>query len=63
MARTLAIFGVLALAAVVVFIGQGRTGVVDMKKRDVLAIPSGAVPHGGKEKPVLDQPTTGCARQ
>ena len=63
MTRTLAIFGVLALAAVVLFVGLGRTGVIDMKKRDAVAIPSGAVPHGGKEKPVFDRTTTGSARQ
>jgi hypothetical protein len=43
--------------------GAGRlfakTGAIDMKK-PVAAIPAGAVPHGGAEKPVVE--TTGVAR-
>jgi hypothetical protein len=61
MKRAFAIFAAVAIAAVIILIGLGRTGSVDMKK-PVAAIPSGAVPHGGAEKPLSEQ-TTGSARQ
>jgi hypothetical protein len=61
MKRAFAIFAAVAIAAVIILIGLGRTGSVDMKK-PVAAIPSGAVPHGGAEKPLSEQ-TTGSVRQ
>ncbi len=61
MTRTFAIFAAVAIAAVILFIGLGRTGSIDMKK-PIAAIPSGAVPHGGAEKPLSEQ-TTESARQ
>ena len=62
MKRTLLIFAACAVAAVIVFAGLGYSGVIDMKQRHASMIPDGAVPHGGKEKPILDQ-TTGSARR
>jgi hypothetical protein len=59
MSRTLAIFAAVAVVAILVFVGLGRTGAIDMKK-PVTAIPAGAIPHGGAEKPVAE--TTGIAR-
>jgi hypothetical protein len=59
MNRTLAIFGAVAVVAVLIFVGLGQTGAIDMKK-PVAAIPAGAVPHGGAEKPVAE--TTGISR-
>jgi len=61
MKRALAIFAAVAVAAVLVLAGLGRTGTIDMKK-PVAAIPSGAVPHGGAEKPPSEQ-TTGSAHR
>jgi hypothetical protein len=43
-----------AVAAVLVFAGLGRAGVIDMKK-PMISVPAGMVPHGGAEKPVSDQ--------
>jgi hypothetical protein len=62
MTRTFAIFAALAVAAVLVFVALGRNGVIDMNKQDALAIPSGAIPHGGREKPISEL-TTGSAHQ
>jgi hypothetical protein len=62
MKRTLLIFAFCAVAAMIVFAGLGYSGVIDMKQRHASMIPDGAVPHGGKEKPIIDQ-TTGSARR
>ena len=61
MNRTFAIFAIVVVAFVIVIVGLGRTGAIDMKK-PIAAIPAGAVPHGGAEKPISEQ-TTGTARQ
>jgi hypothetical protein len=60
MKRALAIFAAVAVA-VVLIVGLGHTGMIDVKK-PVTTVPSGAVPHGGAEKPLSEQ-TTGDARQ
>jgi hypothetical protein len=61
MNRTFAVFAAVAVAVVLIFVGLGRSGVVDMKK-PMAAVPAGAVPHGGAEKPITDQ-TTGSTRR
>jgi hypothetical protein len=53
MTRTLVIFVAVAVAAVLIVAGLGRTGVIDVRK-PVTSIPAGAVPHGGAEKPVSE---------
>jgi hypothetical protein len=58
MTRTLVIFAAVAVTAVLIVAGLGRTGVIDVKK-PVTSIPGGLVPHGGAEKPVAEQ-TTGA---
>jgi len=60
MERAFAIFAAVAVA-VLLFVGLGGMGIIDMKK-PIAAIPSGAVPHGGAEKPMSGQ-TTGIARR
>ena len=62
MTRIFVIFAAVTVMAVLVFVVLGRNGVIDMNKQDALAVPSGAVPHGGKEKPISEL-TTGSARQ
>jgi hypothetical protein len=59
MSRTLAIFAAVAVDAILVFVGLGRTGAIDMKK-PVAAIPADSIPPGGAEKPVAE--TAGIAR-
>jgi hypothetical protein len=60
MRRPFIICAAAVFATVVVLAGLGRAGVIDMKK-PMTSVPAGMVPHGGAERPVLDQ-TTGGAR-
>jgi hypothetical protein len=62
MRRTFVIFGALCVAAILLFVVLGKTGTMDMAKKQTL-VPAGAIPHGGKEKPVTEQTIgTGQAR-
>jgi hypothetical protein len=56
MKRPFIICAAVVVAAVLVLAGLGRAGVIDLKK-PVVPIPAEMVPHGGAEKPVLDQAT------
>jgi hypothetical protein len=51
--RTMVIVAAVAIAAILIVAGLGRTGVIDVNK-PVTSIPAGAVPHGGAEKPVSE---------
>jgi hypothetical protein len=53
MTRTLVIFAAVGIAAILLVAGLGRAGVIDMNK-PITAIPAGAIPHGGAEKPISD---------
>jgi hypothetical protein len=59
MKRPFIICAAVMVAAILVFAGLGRAGIIDMK-RPVASIPSGMVPHGGAEKPVADQMAGGA---
>jgi hypothetical protein len=61
MKRTLAIFGAVAVVILLVVVGLTKTGMID-KNKSVTAIPAGAVPHGGAEKPVSEL-APGAARR
>jgi hypothetical protein len=54
MNRPIIICAAAVVAAVLVFVGLGRAGVVDMTK-PMTSVPAGMVPHGGAEKPVSHQ--------
>jgi hypothetical protein len=52
--RPFIICAAVIVAAILIFAGLGRAGIIDMNKH-VVSVPAGAVPHGGAEKPIADQ--------